>query len=186
MILGFYRKSIDLTYGNLFNVCYRWCFNFEDATQKSYWNTNSFLKAVEKFLDTTRPNQKQLITIYTWYPGHSPSRSEYIYGDGQMTTGWQSTFDAKVNSSVPIVDKVVGMVLSRDPDAVVFVLGDHGSWNYRGIPDEGNQNISKEKIHMDRYGVTFAVYPKTLCPNISSDGYKLQYLFNDLTECLSS
>jgi hypothetical protein len=73
--------------------------------------------------------------------------------------------------------------MSKDHNSVIAVFGDHGSWNYRGVPDTGDSRVSSAMVELDRYGVTFAIYPEEVCSGVFKDRYEIKFLFKDLLNC---
>jgi hypothetical protein len=146
-------------------------------------DVSHLLHDFDRFLSARSSKKKWFTTVYTWYPGHSPSSNIYQFDGALDTSRWHSTYISSVNSSLPVIDGIVGKVLKHDPNSIILVFGDHGSINFRSVSSNENPTVSENDVYLDRYGVTFAVYPKTLCPDTFRDGYSLKNLFKDFIHC---
>jgi hypothetical protein len=158
----------------LFNACSNISYKVE---------LTELLDSVGKHLKDRDSNVKWLTTVYIPYPEHSGLSGEYEFNNAEQASSWKSAFISRVNTALPVIDKVVGEILARDSNSVILVFGDHGSWNFRGIPDEGSANVSSDLIKLDKYGVTFAVYPKNTCSNILKGDYQIKNILKDIVNC---
>lgn len=145
-------------------------------------NNQPLLRQVESFIDSRDKNNQWLTTIYVWYPGHSPGVDEYTYDSSDKSLEWNSKFVSNANASTYVIDQVVGAILKNDSDPVIFLMGDHGSWNFRGV-DKPSNSVSKDLLEMDKFGISFAVYPKELCSQYFPERYDTKNLFVDARRC---
>jgi len=162
----------------LFNACH--LLQFSSTVVSS---TSNMVADFKKQLELRVKSDKNLTVVYTWYPGHSPREADYLYDGGKLTQKWKSKFISKAGKSVPIIDSLVGAIMKNDPNPVIVLFGDHGSWNYRGVADSGNSSLTPDLIKEDKYGVTFAVFPKNTCEPIFVENYQIKNLIKDVLNC---
>lgn len=164
----------------LYGVC-----NFfgDDSSKFIRHDIGEALQALNLHISKINPDEKWLTIIYLWYPGHSPLENEYRFSDPELVKEWSLKFISNSESSGPFIDTAIDQILDGDPNSVVTVFGDHGSYKYRGVPDTGNAQITAKAVELDKYGVTFAIYPKKACEIFLIDEYQIKKLFLDLLRC---
>lgn len=134
-------------------------------------------------INTRDSHAKWLTTMYISYPQHSPGPDEYLYDGGNKALAWRKDYVSRIEGSTILIGKIVDEILKKDGRSVIVILGDHGSWYYRGVPDKGNANIDSDRVKLDKYGVTFAIYPKDICDSSISGEYAAGFIFKDIIKC---
>jgi hypothetical protein len=161
----------------LFNAC-----RFIQSS-KMQSSTADMFTDFKKTLESRGETEKWMNVVYTWYPGHSPREAEYIYDNGLLTKNWHAMFISKADKSVPVIDSLVDVILKNDANPIILLFGDHGSWNFRGVSNNGGSLVSPALIDEDKYGVTFAIYPKNTCESVFVENYEIKYLLRDILQC---
>jgi hypothetical protein len=90
------------------------------------------------------------------------------------------------------VKKTVGYIVAKDPNAVIAVLGDHGSYLFRGDEDTVREQVYSstplvplETVLEDQHGVTLAIYPANFCVNRLAERVATRFLIEDIIDCLN-
>ena len=94
-------------------------------------------------------------------PAHSPTNKTWKELDGYSEIYKKRTIEANEHMS-----KVIGAIKERDPDAIIVLIGDHGSWRYRDIwgkGDDPNQimqaaGVDPTVVTLDVFGIMVAIY----------------------------
>jgi hypothetical protein len=88
---------------------------------------------------------------------------------------------------VMLMKEIVGHIRKHDPDAIMLIFGDHGALLTRGMEEgESNAVYTAEDVVLDRYGVTFAVFPADFCRDRFRAGYALANIMVDVVQCMSA
>jgi hypothetical protein len=102
------------------------------------------------------PKSTPWLTLHYIYNPIGHTEGNHITGDASWTASYRKHFlDASEQASA-IAVKMVDQIRKDDPNAVIFVFGDHGVWLSRTI----TYNVDPTFVVQDRYGV-FAALPKT-------------------------
>jgi hypothetical protein len=88
------------------------------------------------------------------------------------------------------LERLLGHIRQRDPEAVILIYSDHGAWMTRGMTAEqasaGTPQFPRAAVVEDRHGVVaLAVYPADFCADRLGDGASTLFLMKDLIACLS-
>ncbi len=121
------------------------------------------------------------------FPFHTGG--EYHYPD----PAYAANFTRRVREALPIVaenvKKTAGYIISKDPNAVVLVFGDHGTHFFRGVEREqvftDTPLVPIVTMLESLNGITFAVYPADFCVNRMSEPFSTKYLIENLIACLN-
>ena len=99
-------------------------------------------------------------------PAHSPTNKTWQELDGYSEIYKKRTAEANEHMS-----KVIAAIRERDPDAIIVLIGDHGSWRYRDIwgkGDDPNQimeaaGTDPAVVTLDVFGIMIAIYSNGRC-----------------------
>jgi len=131
---------------------------------------------------------------FTWthikFPEHSSGSYQY------PNPAYVEKFKRKTREMMPIiadnVTKTAGYIISKDPNAVVIVMGDHGTHLFRVDEDtirqqlySGTSPLPLETILEDQHGVTLAVYPADFCANRLAERVSTRFLIENIVACLN-
>lgn len=163
----------------LLNICS--FFAVENALLDGSVDHNSLIEAFDNHLKERDKTKKWLTTVYTWYPGHRLSES---VSNDIADNKWSSQFVSKSFTTVDIIDGFLFSIFKNDPNPIIIIFGDHGSWSFRAHKNEVPHKIPTRLIDLDTYGVSFAVYPYFFCKEKFSNDYNLNHLFRDIISCL--
>ena len=107
----------------------------------------SDIQIIEDFLQNKALNPQFFMTKIG--ADHTPS----VGYDYQKREEWVTSgkYQLLVESSMKRLTQIIDKIIESDPDSMIIMIGDHGSWRLRGI-DEGAQNIEdlKKKINPNR------------------------------------
>jgi len=128
--------------------------------------------------------------IYFDLPGHSPSglRDNSVVITKKRLGEFRSAYEKKIKSANRLFIDFLEFVIKRDPDSIIIMIGDHGSWGYRFREGTQGRPISNHLFVLDRFGVFAGIR----APNILSDQMEkgsiashvniLRYVFAYLSE----
>jgi hypothetical protein len=99
-------------------------------------------------------------------PAHSPTNKTWQELDGYSEIYKRRTGEANAHMS-----KVIAAIKQRDPDAIIILIGDHGSWRYRNVwgkekdPNAIMQAAGVEPmiVTLDVFGIMIAIYSNGRC-----------------------
>lgn len=99
-------------------------------------------------------------------PNHSPKNKTWEELDSYSGIYKRRTVEANEHMS-----KVIEAIKQRDPDAIIVLIGDHGSWRYRDVwGKRGDPNpimtaakIEPAVVTLDVFGVMIAIYSNGRC-----------------------
>ena len=126
----------------------------------------------------------QFVIAHIWMPGHTPSKFDYSNQAEKkdFVTRYRERFDA----AAIILEQIIDHIRVNDPDAILFVYGDHGAWLSSRMKIEENP----EFFLQDRFGILGGVYPPDRCAaefdEAESKGYVTSLdIVHAILECLS-
>ena len=117
-------------------------------------------------------------------PGHSPKIFDYENREDRQT--YLERYERKFNEAAGYLEQIIGHIQANDPDAILFVHGDHGAWLSRNLEVEDNPTFFLQ----DRFGILGGVYPPDRCgaefDEAESKGYVTSLdIVHAILECLS-
>lgn len=152
------------------------------------WNWESERLAAGDFLirhlsgvDRASP---QFVIAHLNLPGHTPM--VFDYASGQDRERFVSVFEANFNRAAIHLEQIIEHLEANDPDAILFVFGDHGAWLSRGSDVEDDP----EFFLQDRFGILGGVYPRDPCAPQLDEAERKGYMttldvVHAVIECLS-
>jgi hypothetical protein len=102
-------------------------------------------------------------------PSHSPTNKSW-----QELGDYSEIYAKRTNDANAHMSKVIAAIKQRDPDAIIVLIGDHGSWRYRNVWGKGgdpNQIIEAADINpaivtLDVFGIMIAIYSNGRCDSL--------------------
>ena len=129
-------------------------------------------------------SQPQFVIAHLWLPGHTPSKFDYSSqaDKNSFFKRYQERFDA----AAVVLEQIMEHLRSDDPNAIMFVYGDHGAWLSSGMDIEDDPTFFLQ----DRFGILGGVYPPDRCSaefdEAESKGYVTSLdVVHAILECLS-
>ena len=111
----------------------------------------------------------QFVFTYFNLPGHIGRW--FRHGDEPALQGYRNQYLRRSNQAARLLTSIIEGIQHRDPDAALFVFGDHGTFVSGGIEIEDDPAF----YLLDRHGVLGGVYPADWCvehfDEASSKGY---------------
>ncbi len=141
----------------------------------------------DRIVDIGRSGQRWLSVTHFFTPAHTPGLGRYHYGDEGARKRFMLEYERNAGSAVMLMKEIVGHIRKHDPDAIMLIFGDHGALLTRGMEEgESNAVYTAEDVVLDRYGVTFAVFPADFCRDRFRAGYALANIMVDVVQCMSA
>ena len=152
------------------------------------WNWESERLAAADFLirqlsgvDRASP---QFVIAHLYLPGHTPLI--FDYENTKDRERFVSVFEENFNRAAIHLEQIIEHLRANDPDAILFVFGDHGAWLSRGADVEDDPAFFLQ----DRFGVLGGVYPRDRCAPQLDEAERKGYMtsldvVHAVIECLS-
>lgn len=139
----------------------------------------------QRIAENSISDQPWLQIAYFWTPGHTLT-SRYRYDRPEDVDRYLAYFEQQSQKAAGFIEHIIDHILAKDPESIILLFGDHGAYVTRGMEDgDSNATFSSDDIHLDRWGVSFAVYPADFCNRTFNAGYNLANLLVDVSRCLS-
>ena len=122
----------------------------------SWHHLAEYIKYVKSLTADERP---QFMMIHVGWPGHSDDF--YRYDDQAQRNAEIRRYSESLRdgSATRYLKVILEHLKNNDPDAILYVYGDHGPWLSRGVSFEDNPTF----VVQDRLGVLGGVYPPDAC-----------------------
>ena len=115
----------------------------------------SFAKYLESLTANERP---QFLMAHIGVPGHTDNR--FHYGDQAQRNIEIRRYARRLDGEATrYLEAILEHLKNNDPDAILYVYGDHGPQIYKGMSFEDNPTLFVQ----DRLGVLGGVYPPDAC-----------------------
>jgi hypothetical protein len=99
----------------------------------------------------------QIFVAYIYSPGHT--LSTFKRSNEDSFDRYRERYLRRSKSTAKVVEEIVSFIDKEDPEALVYVFGDHGPFLSRGYKIEEDTTF----IVQDRYGVYGGIYPRDRC-----------------------
>ena len=129
--------------------CWSWASRLRDAGP-----AGDFLVQQLSGVDKTKP---QFVAAHLNLPGHAPTM--FDYRNEADRDRFQAAFERKFNAAATYLEQIIEHLRANDPDAILFVFGDHGALLSQGMDVEDDPTFFLQ----DRFGILGGVYPRDQC-----------------------
>ena len=99
----------------------------------------------------------QFVIAHLYLPGHT--QKMFDYDNRAVRARFLSDFEDDFNKAAVPLEQIIDHLRANDPDAILFVFGDHGARLSRGFAVEDDPAFF---LH-DRFGILGGVYPRDRC-----------------------
>ena len=132
-------------------------------------------------VDGDRP---QFVIGHLYLPGHSPT--PFDYEDREERERFLADYEENFNRAAAPLGQIIEHLRINDPDAILFVFGDHGAMLSRGLDAEDDPVFFLQ----DWFGILGGVYPRGRCAaefdEVEEKGYATSLdVVHAIVECLS-
>ena len=132
-------------------------------------------------VDTSNP---QFVIAYLLLPGHTPLI--FDNDDKRARVSFIERYKENSNEAASYLEEIIDHIKVNDPEAILFVHGDHGAWLSRGMEIEDDPTFFLQ----DRFGILGGIYPPDRCSaeldEAESKGYVTSLdIVHAILECLS-
>ena len=111
----------------------------------------------------------QFVIAHLWSPGHADR--PFRYDDAAQLEEYRAFYLEGSKRAASYLELITRHLEENDPDAILFVYGDHGTLVSQGVKFEDNPGF----VVQDHYGVLGGVYPHDTCTawfdETSAQGY---------------
>ena len=126
----------------------------------------------------------QFVIAHLNLPGHTPKI--FDYENQQERERFVSVFEERFNRASIPMQRIIEHLRANDPDAILFVFGDHGAWLSRGLDVEDDPAFFLQ----DRFGILGGVYPRDRCAPQFDEAERKGYMtsldvVHAIIQCLS-
>lgn len=134
----------------------------QDEEQKSNKDEYYFLPLVKK-LELTIDKTKQMDNpyfVYMKYDGTHHTDTFEPYKDADRLKWIESgMYKKEVEKSISELQEIISLIVKKDPNALIVMLGDHGAWSYRELllDELSIKNVTLNEFVDDKFNVFGAV-----------------------------
>ena len=142
---------------------------------------------------TSFENKPYFNFIYLNIPGHSPSRlkdpSRAVIN--QKLGHFRSKYSSSVEAANQKLVEFLKFIIDNDPESIIIMIGDHGSWGFRTKEDTEGNPIPHRLFILDRFGVFAGIRAPNQLSDLMENGtikshvnlfkYVFAYLSEDKT-----
>ena len=149
-----------------------WGFCWERLDAKSQdpsLSQSEFLVHQLAQLDRSRP---QFVMSHIYYPGHASA--EFDYHDIEERRDFTESYVAEFEEGAIHLETLIRHVERNDPDAILFIFGDHGAKLAQASDLEDDPAFYLQ----DRFGILGGVYPPDRCGAQFDDAESKGYVTN--------
>ena len=141
---------------------------------------------IEYMMDASANEKPQFVIVHLNLPGHTDNKS-FRYNDATQLEKYISHYLQESNQASIYLEQIITHIESSDPDAILFVFGDHGSQISKGIRYEDAPAFYIQ----DRFGIIGGVYPPDICPDYFDETVQQGYMttldvVHTILRCISS
>ena len=132
---------------------------------------NFFQQEVSHALST---QSRSVFLSYTWQPGHVPHGYNHT---PKEISDYKESFMDKSAKTAKHMEDIMTFIRENDPNALVFIFGDHGTLisEHLGYEWENFSEEEKQFFIRDRYGILGGVYPKDACDDYFEHPFSQKY-----------
>ena len=106
---------------------------------------------------------------HIYEPGHTDG--SFRYDDTAQLQKYKTSYIEGSKRAVRYLESIIRYLKEDDPNAILFVYGDHGPFLSRGLEFEDNREFAVQ----DHFGILGGVYPRDACADefddVSAQGY---------------
>ena len=126
----------------------------------------------------------QFVIVHHYLPGHTPKI--FSYQNKVERERFLAGYERNFNRAATNLEQIIEHVRVSDPNAILFVFGDHGAWLSRGVDVKDDP----EFFLQDRFGILGGVWPPDRCASdfdaAESKGYMTSLdAVHAIIKCLS-
>lgn len=112
----------------------------------------------------------QFVLAYLSSPGHA--KPSFNMQDDQSFNEYRQAYLAASKTTATHLNKIVNFISNEDPEAIVYVFGDHGPWMSNRVSIDKNATFFVQ----DRFGVYAGVYPSGRCAESFTTPYNKDFV----------
>jgi len=144
------------------------------------WTTDEIARIVRSSSEA----EPAFVLAYFKYPGHTQRTFDYYEVD--LRDAYRDRWIDRSNQAARFLAQVIDTLKEEDPDAILFVFGDHGIRLSVNVAFEDDP----EFVIKDHYGAYGGIYPPDVCASYFDDALQYDYLtvsdaVHTLLRCLS-
>ena len=133
-------------------------FTDQDITEPTVFERDKAenLLAIKKQITFSSHQKESFFSfLYVSFPGHSPSRLKARSKEtiNKKLEEFRVGYHKKIKEANEKVIDLIAHIIANDPESIIVLIGDHGSWGYRLKEDGKGVEISNGLFILDRFGV---------------------------------
>jgi len=142
------------------------------------------VSVVEQVTKVSANDGPQFVMAYIISPGHTAKLFRYDHVAHLEKD--RDDYLRGINKAAVYLERIIRYLEENDPDAILFVFGDHGPYLSRGVRLEDDPTFYIQ----DRYGVLGGVYPRDRCTESFDEASRKGYMtildaVHTILRCLS-
>ena len=137
-----------------------------------YWRKymHSDRVLIEKIESLAANDGPQFALAHILRPYHAGEL--FRYEDASALEEFKAHYRRSCNEAVRYLEQIIEHLKNNDPDAILFVFGDHGPFLSRGLKSAGDM----EFFIQDTFGVLGGVYPRDRCASCFDETLSQGYM----------
>ena len=126
----------------------------------------------------------QFLIAHIPMPGHTPPG--FSHENREQAQAFRNRYHLKSNAAAVYMRQIIDHVKNNDPEAILFVFGDHGAFQSSRVKFEDDPTF----FLLDRYAILGGVYPPDRCAKYLDEAESRGYMTtldaaHAILECLS-
>ena len=123
---------------------------------------------IENMRKGLKAKTPQIFLSYIWSPGHVPGHEP----GGLDLESYKKSYLERSKETASYIQQLVDFVSSEDPNAILYVFGDHGVWLSKFMKFEENKTFFVQ----DRFAIYGGIFPSNRCLNSFSKPYTDEFM----------
>ena len=109
-------------------------------------------------LTEIKGSRPQFIIAHILLPSHTPLKT-FDFSNQVQKDAFFPYYEERFYAAAIVLQQIIELLRANDPNAILFVFGDHGAWLSNGMELEDDP----EFFLQDRFGILGGVYPPHRC-----------------------
>ncbi len=181
-------KHIEKPYA-LMGFCFDAVQNkFQKHSDGKQWDYPELL--FERIKQVSQSEEPWFTFSYIYEPGHAKNSFDpYSQEDKEE---YKAYYALRVKKAAETLHTLLDTLRTHDPDALVFIFGDHGAMTSNGLSTERDKlpddsPLTHEQVIQDKHAVLAAVFPADFCEDsvFVENPFSTVRIMRDIMKCLS-
>ncbi len=182
------RTACDLLDPSIAKIAFWGYCNFAFANHKPSifgWWGQGYQPQLDLTVRAVDKQDPQFVLSYFKLPLYNTPQT-YDHSDSDQQTAFRGQYIKRSDHAAGLLDQLLETLRERDPEAILFVFGDHGSGLSNGLGYADDPQF----VVQDRFGVYGGIYPRDACAEWFDETLEQEWLtildaVHTILRCLS-